>query len=206
MTAEIVNRVFEPFFTTKEAGKGTGLGLAMVYGIMKQQDGLVRVRSQPGHGTTFDIFLPVVENALEVNKEQEEIQTARRGTETLLLAEDEEIVLTLASRILEGNGYTVLTAKDGEEAIRVFEANADTISLAVLDVVMPKLSGRGARDRIKALRPNVPVLFSTGYNADAVHSRFVAEEGLQIIQKPYAPTDLLRRVREMMDTEPTSTS
>ena len=206
MQSDVLERVFEPFFTTKEAGKGTGLGLAMVYGIVRQQDGLVRVRSQPGHGTTFDIYLPIVENALKVDEENGTDRTTARGTETLLLAEDEEIVLTLASRVLKENGYTVLTARDGEEAVRVFEANADTITLAVLDVVMPKMSGRGVHDRIKAMRPDIQVLFSSGYNTDAVHSRFVAEEGLQIIQKPYAPTDLLRKVREILDTEPASTS
>ena len=140
MPPEVQQRIFEPFFTTKEVGKGTGLGLAMVYGTVQQHGGFTHVYSEAGLGTTFKIYLPVVEST-EQSVAIETLPETRHGTETILVAEDEPMVRDLSVRLLEGAGYTVLTAEDGEEAVRVFEGNSETIDIALLDVVMPKMHG-----------------------------------------------------------------
>jgi CheY-like chemotaxis protein len=190
--------MFEPFFTTKEEGQGTGLGMATTYGIIKQHSGMINVYSEVGKGTTVRIYLPLDErNPSAVD--QKTISSARGGTEGILLAEDDEAVRDLAVRVLEKGGYRVFAAVDGLDAIRVFSAHADEISLALLDVVMPTLNGREAFERIVEIKPGVRVLFTSGYSADAIHTKFVLDEGLELIQKPYGAESLLGKVREILD-------
>ena len=155
--------VFEPFFTTKEVGKGTGLGLATVYGIVKQHEGAVRVQSEPGAGTTFDIYLPMSDRPAHENEDDRNTPVAG-GTETILLAEDDAMVRRLAGRMLEHAGYTVLYAHDGEEAVALFRQHSDDIDLLIFDAVMPNLGGWDAYERIQAIRPDVPAFFASGYS------------------------------------------
>ncbi len=201
MDEETQLQVFEPFFTTKEPGHGTGLGLSTVYGIVKQHHGMVAVYSEEGKGTTFKVYFPLVERrATEVEPVID--GEAMGGTETVLVAEDDETIRSLAVRMLEEGGYTVLVAADGEEAMRLFEMHAGDIDLALLDVVMPKMGGREVFHRLRTMRPNITILFSTGYAPSSVHSRFVLEQNLDLIIKPYVRQSLLRKVREVLDKQP----
>ena len=200
MSPNIVERVFEPFFTTKEQGKGTGLGLSMVYGIVKQHNGLIVCSSEPGKGACFRIYLPSVERTVETSKEVGDAPAALLGgTETILLAEDDEMVRDIAVLTLEKNGYKVIAAKDGEEALRFFEAHRESIQFALLDVVMPRVSGREVFNSIRATGSSLPVLFSSGYSTSAIHSELAVEEALETIQKPYSQNALLRKIREILD-------
>jgi len=195
---EILNSIFDPFFTTKEIGKGTGLGLATVYGIVKQHDGQINAYSEIGKGTIFKIYLPIVERrAVEVTNSSPDAVPG--GTETILVAEDDEKILALASRLLHDAGYSVLTARNGLEAVRVFEEHADEIDMVLIDVVMPKLGGREAVNRILERSPGLPHLYASGYSENAVHTNFIQEQGLRLIQKPYQRETLLREVREALD-------
>ena len=190
-------RIFEPFFTTKEVGKGTGLGLSMVYGIIKQHNGQVRVYSEPGQGTTFNIHLPAVARRAAVVP-GEAFRPALGGTETLLLAEDDDAVLHLAERTLRLAGYTVLTAKDGEEAVRVFEEHAEYIDMVMLDVVMPRTGGKEAAERILAKHPGLPYLFVSGYSESTGHTNFIQNRELHLLSKPYKVETLLCKIREVL--------
>ncbi|MEA2085363.1 MAG: ATP-binding protein [Thermodesulfobacteriota bacterium] len=198
MDKETLARVFEPFFTTKGIGKGTGLGLSTVYGLVNQHGGMVHVYSEIDKGTTFKIYLILAERAATAvgHKIEGPIQG---GTETILLAEDDIGVRNLSQIILEKAGYTVLTAVDGEEALSVFKNHADEIDLALLDVIMPKLGGRAVFNHIREQRPDIRILFCSGYSMNAVHTDFILDKGLQLIQKPYQRNDLLRRVRDALD-------
>ncbi|MBI5095639.1 MAG: PAS domain S-box protein [Candidatus Hydrogenedentes bacterium] len=191
-------QIFDPFFTTKGVGEGTGLGLATVYGIVKQHNGLIHVYSELEKGTTFKIYMPISERRAEVVETKIELR-AVGGTETILVAEDEAAVRNLVSHMLTTAGYTVLTARDGEDALRVFEEHADSIDLALLDVMMPKLGGRSVMDRIQAKRPEIRILFSSGYTQHALDTSFVVKEGLRLITKPYRRADLLRAIRDILD-------
>jgi PAS domain S-box-containing protein len=203
MDLETLRHIFEPFFTTKEMGRGTGLGLATVYGIVKQHDGMIRVDSQLGLGTTFTVSFPVATVRIpEVMMDGASTSQPRGGSETILLAEDEPMVRSLAERILRRAGYTVLSAPDGEVAVELFESHAETIDLAVLDVVMPRLDGHSVAERILTTRPAVRILFSSGYSADATRSREIQGRGYQLLPKPYEPNTLLARVREILDCPP----
>ena len=200
MDTETLDQAFEPFFSTKETGKGTGLGLATVYGIVRQHEGMIDVHSEPGRGTTFEVYWPVTSPAADGSKE--EIETSMEGgDETILLAEDEGMVRRMARTILERAGYTVLTARTGLEAVKLFEEEDGEVDLAILDVVMPELGGREAHDRIRARRPNVKVLFASGYSENAIHSNFILDRGFNLIQKPFTRRDLLRAVRKILDRE-----
>lgn len=198
MDAQTQEHIFEPFFTTKELGKGTGLGLATVYGIVRQHQGMVQVYSEVGSGTTFKIYIPSLQTTTE-KKEHAITERARGGTETILLADDNAAILKLAERILKDAGYTVLTATNGREALEVFERNGEDIALAILDMVMPKLGGRAVYDALIPRFPQVRFLFSSGYSANALHTDFVMQEGIELIQKPYAPSALLHKVRQILD-------
>jgi CheY-like chemotaxis protein len=192
-------QIFEPFFTTKKQGEGTGLGLSMVYGIIKQHGGAIEVYSEPGKGSRFDIYLPrgaehAAEEALPLVQPE-----ASSGTETILVAEDEESVRNVLTEILDHAGYTVLPARDGEEALRVFEEHADAIDLSLLDVMMPRVGGREVMDRIQARRPRMRFLFSSGYSEGAVHTNFIMRTGLRLISKPYRRKALLTAVREVLN-------
>ena len=191
-------RIFEPFFTTKELGKGTGLGLSIVYGIIKQHNGNIIVYSEPGKGTTFKIYLPLIE--LPVSEERTlEVIMPKEGTETILITEDNEEVRTLMRHVLEEFGYKVIEAEDGEEAVNKFKENKDRIDLVMLDVIMPKKNGKEAGDEIKKIKPDTRILFTSGYTADIVHQRGILEEGMDFISKPVTPHNLLIKIRGILD-------
>jgi two-component system, cell cycle sensor histidine kinase and response regulator CckA len=203
MDAAIRERIFEPFFTTKEVGKGTGLGLSTVYGIIKQHDGCIEVTSEIGQGTTFTIYLPVNEE-VEEEEAQDVLPLLKGRGETILVAEDEEALQVLARAMLEDLGYEVLLASDGQEAIEVYRAHRENIDLLLLDMVMPRTGGFEAYEQIRTLRPDMPVVFMTGYSLELVqdrfvkHSKAVEEIGAVVIQKPYSLDVLGRTVREAL--------
>jgi CheY-like chemotaxis protein len=201
MDAATLDRIFEPFFTTKEVGKGTGLGLATIYGIVRQHNGFVQVYSEVGLGSNFRVYLPAADAAADVARVTEAPQEVRGGTETLLVAEDHEGLRHLAVETLSGLGYDVIVANDGEQALAEFQRNRSRISLILLDVVMPKLSGPEVYERICAETPGFPVVFATGYSADIAMLQKAQARGLPILQKPYAPRDLARKIRETLDRQ-----
>ena len=189
-------KIFEPFFTTKEVGKGTGLGLAMVYGIIKQHDGYINVYSEPGIGTTFRIYLPLIEGKAEEMK-LEVIKPLETGTETILLAEDETAVREFTKKLLEEYGYTVIDAIDGDDAIGKYKLHKDKIQLLMLDVIMPNRNGSEVYRAIKEITPDIKVLFTSGYPAE--HINGMIAEGSGFILKPGSPTELLKKIREVLD-------
>jgi len=193
-------RIFEPFFTTKEVGKGTGLGLSTVYGIVKQSGGSIWVYSEMGKGTTFKVYLPRIdEEPQEYHRGTEEREIAR-GTETILLVEDEEMLRRLAREVLEMKGYRVLEAANGGEAIRLCEEYRGRIHLLLTDVVMPEMSGRALADQLLQARPDLLVLYMSGYTADAIVNHGVVDEGTLLIQKPFTPGALAQMVREVLES------
>jgi CheY-like chemotaxis protein len=196
MDACTKSRIFEPFFTTKEQGRGTGLGLAMVYGFVKQSGGHIDVQSSPGEGTTFSIHLPLADEAPSVKPSSRvPAKPDRRGHETILLVEDEDAVRRLARRALTARGYSVIEAKDGEQALEVARAHPGTIDLLVSDLVLPRLGGREVAERLVRDRPNLRTLFISGYiDPDSIVSP-------DYLQKPFGTTELVTRIREILDTE-----
>lgn len=201
MPPEVKNHIFEPFFTTKEVGKGTGLGLAMVYGVVQQHHGAIHVYSEPGLGTTFKIYLPTVDREAQAAPRPER-PPARGGNETILVAEDDPLVRDLAERILGGAGYRTITATNGEDAVRLFQSNADAIALALLDVVMPRLGGRDAFRQMRIIKPDARAVFCSGYDPEMPQVGFVADDNLRLIQKPFDPETLLAAVRKVLDESP----
>jgi PAS domain S-box-containing protein len=199
MNEETRKKIFEPFFTTKEVGKGTGLGLAMAYGIIKQHEGFINVYSEPGKGTTFRIYLPLIKSASVEGQKAIDVEYPKGGSETILLAEDDSNLRKLAVSILEQMGYTVITANDGEEAVTKFIENKGRIQLLLFDIMMPKKNGREAYDEIRKVMPNVPVLFASGYSPDMLREKALIEKGEAMIYKPMSPQDLLKKVREVLD-------
>jgi PAS domain S-box-containing protein len=204
MDRETQARIFEPFFTTKPVGQGTGLGLSTVYGIVKQSDGFVWVYSEPGVGTTFKVYLPRVGTGDAMPLRPETGSAARGGTETLLIVEDEEMVRGLASRGLREHGYTVVEACHGADALRQLESLAE-VDLVISDVVMPEMGGRELGRRLASVRPSLPVLYMSGYTGEDVTQRGLLEPGAPFQQKPFAPEELARKVREMLDAARTRT-
>ncbi|HKV04945.1 MAG TPA: ATP-binding protein, partial [Candidatus Acidoferrales bacterium] len=196
---DIIARIFEPFFTTKEVGKGTGLGLATVYGIVRQHGGFVHVRSELGAGSTFRVYLPVSRLASGARDRVEEDAAVRGGPETILLAEDHEGLRQLAHEALTKLGYHVLLATDGEQAVHEFHAHRDRIHVALLDMMLPKISGPDVYGKIQETNPDLPVIFTTGYSLDLAAFQKVQEKGWPVLQKPYSPQDLARKVRETLD-------
>ena len=192
--------LFEPFFTTKEVGKGTGLGLATVYGIVKQSGGYIWVYSEPGRGTTVKVYLPRVTGAVEPPLPAPEPPALRGGHETVLLVEDAAPVRTLARRSLEACGYTVLDAADGPSAIALSTRHAGEIAVLVTDVVMPGMSGRELAERLAPARPAMKVLYTSGYTDDAMVRQGVLNAGVAFLQKPFVPDSLARKVREVLDS------
>ncbi len=199
MNPATLERIFEPFFTTKEIGKGTGLGLATVYGIVRQHEGFIRVYSEPKTGSTFRVYLPAALMVEETPRPLEASQSIRGGSEAILVAEDHEDLRELARETLTNLGYKVLLASDGREALQLFRGNPDRIQLMLLDVTLPKLSGLEVFSQIRAEKPEIPVIFVTGFSTDIPLLHAVQQQGLPILQKPYSAQDLGRKVREMLD-------
>ena len=198
MDAAVKARIFEPFFTTKEPGKGTGLGLATVFGIVKQSGGSIEIYSEPGQGTTFKVYLPRVDEAVD-RTAAVAAPTLARGSETILLVEDDEEVRALARETLDGHGYAVIPAAAPAEALRLAGSHSGPIHLLVTDVVMPQLSGRGLAEQLTPDHRDLRVLYMSGYAGDAVVRHGVLEEGTAFLQKPFTPDALLRKVREVLD-------
>jgi nitrogen-specific signal transduction histidine kinase/ActR/RegA family two-component response regulator len=201
MDEETRARIFEPFFTTKEEGKGTGLGLSTVYGIVKQSGGNVWVYSEVGRGTTFKIYLPRVAEDTQEQVPAVEREELLRGTETILLTEDEGLVRRLVREALETYGYTVLETTSGGEAISACEGYDGPIHLLVTDVIMPGMDGRELANELTRLRPEMRVLFMSGYTDDAIVHHGVLDADMPFLQKPFSPDDLARKVREVLDNK-----
>ena len=196
---ETRKKIFEPFFTTKEVGKGTGLGLAMVYGIIKQHDGFINVYSEPGKGTTFRIYLPLIKTAVADENRPAVSEPPQGGAEKILLAEDDANLRKLTQTVLEEFGYTVITANDGEEAIAKFRENRDGIQLLLFDLIMPKMNGKEACDEIRKIKPDIKVIFASGYAPDFVRRRTLVDKQDQLLFKPLSPMAILRKVRSVLD-------
>ena len=200
MDEKTKQKVFEPFFTTKEVGKGTGLGLAMVYGIIKKHEGFINIYSEVGRGTTFKIYLPLAGATAAAEEIKDEIAApALTGTETVLVAEDDRAMRSLSSTILNHFGYTVIEAVDGEDAIFKYIQNKDKIHLVILDGIMPKKNGLQAYQEIHMMNPAVKVIFMSGYSEDVLSAKSILDKGLTYILKPATPSELLKKVREVLN-------
>jgi two-component system cell cycle sensor histidine kinase/response regulator CckA len=200
MTADTVAHIFEPFYTTKESGRGTGLGLSTVYGIVKQSGGYIWVYSEPGKGTTFKVYLPRVKDAVPVSPPPETSAPARRmGHETILLVEDEPAVRELTQMVLSERGYTVIEAPTPEDAERLVENSGAEVHLLLTDVVMPGISGRELAKRLTGRYPHLRVLYMSGYTYNVIAQDGTLEEGISFLQKPFTPQVLTQKVREALD-------
>jgi two-component system cell cycle sensor histidine kinase/response regulator CckA len=200
MDRGILDQIFEPFFTTKEAGQGTGLGLSTVYGIVKQNHGFIDVDTEIGRGTTFSIYLPRCGGEAAAAEREREAEMPLGGGETVLLVEDEPMLLSMGTMMLEQLGYRVLAAGWPDEAIRLGEEHTNEIRLLITDVIMPEMNGRELADRLRALHPSVPVLFMSGHTADVITQNGVLDEGVNFLQKPFSMQDLAVKVRQAVGT------
>jgi len=197
MDTETQAHIFEPFFTTKEEGKGTGLGLAMVYGTVKQSGGGIWVHSEPGQGATFKIYLPRVDETGE-SVQPSEAQGDVAGTETILLVEDDPTVRDFAARMLRSFGYKILESKSPEDALAMGDQRHQAIDLLLTDVVLPRMSGRSVAEHLSLVRPGLRVLYMSGYTDGAIHQGGVLEANTAYVQKPFTPDALARKVREVL--------
>jgi CheY-like chemotaxis protein len=200
MDAEMQAHIFEPFFTTKETGKGTGLGLATVLGIVEQSGGAIRCQSEPGRGTSFKIFLPAVEAPDSGGGPAGGLAKAPKGSEIILVVEDEDAVRKLARVVLEASGYVVLDARNGREGLALCEVHPGPIDLLVTDVVMPELGGRELAQGALKLRPGMKVVFLSGHTQDVILKEGV-EKGTAFLRKPFAPVELAQKVRDILDSD-----
>jgi CheY-like chemotaxis protein len=199
MGKETIERIFDPFFTTKEMGRGTGLGLASAYGIIKGHGGYIDVESKKGHGSTFSIYLPASEKGVQkVVKTPVEII---KGTGTVLLVDDEQVILEVGQDLLEAIGYGVLIARDGKEAIEVYKENRDEIDIVVLDMVMPNMGGSEAYDRMKEINPNIKVLLSSGFSIDGKATEILERGCDGFIQKPFNMKELSTKTSEILNNK-----
>jgi two-component system cell cycle sensor histidine kinase/response regulator CckA len=199
MDEETLGKLFEPFFTTKEVGKGTGLGLATVYGIVKQNNGFIDVHSNPGRGTTFRIFFPPTDAPAAEKQPAKPQKKSLNGNETVLLVEDEESILMLGKTILERYGYSVLASQSPGKALIMAKDHPGPIQLLISDVVMPGLNGKGLREKLNALRPGLKCIFMSWYSADIIADHGVIDEGIDFLQKPFSVDTLTGKVREVLD-------
>jgi CheY-like chemotaxis protein len=199
MGEETRRKAFDPFFTTKEAGKGTGLGLSVVYGIVKEHEGFIKVKSDPGIGTSFGIYLPVIPSEAGVEEDAGVAATPPRGTETILLAEDDAFVRGLVRTVLEKQGYKVIEASDGEEAVKRFMENRERIDLLLFDLIMPNMNGSDAYNEIRQWRPELKVIFVSGYAPDDVREKMSFDSKVVMIAKPIMSYPLLEKVRAVLD-------
>jgi CheY-like chemotaxis protein len=202
MDESMIDKIFDPFFTTKEPGKASGLGLATIYGIVKQQKGFISVQTNIGSGTTFNIYLPLLDIPVDTRKA---IRLAEhlRGTETILVCEDETDIRNFVREILESNGYTVIEAKDGEEGIDAFNRYKEKVALVLLDVMMPKKSGKDVYDAILEMNPGVKTIFMTGYSTDSLDKQGFGDSITPCIFKPIETDMLLTEIRRKLDEEKT---
>jgi two-component system, cell cycle sensor histidine kinase and response regulator CckA len=196
---ESMSHIFEPFYTTKGPGKGTGLGLSTVYGIVKQSGGNVWAYSEPGRGTTFKIYLPQAEGTVDRQSRDGQRAGIARGSETLLLVEDQKELRELVREMLEMNGYTVVEAGDGLEALEICQRHEGRIDLMLSDVVMPQMGGRELAQRLATIRPEMKVLYMSGYTSNAIVHHGILDPGTALLQKPFTPDSLARKVREVLD-------
>ncbi len=199
MDAETQKNIFDPFFTTKGVGEGTGLGLSMAYGIIKWHNGYIDVCSEEGKGSAFEVLLPLIEEKTSKGREVEAAAPLKCGTETILIAEDDAALRKLSRIVLESFGYDVISAEDGEDAISKYIENRDGIQLVILDMIMPRKSGKEAYDEIRKLSPDIKTLFLSGYAMDIINKKELLDEGMDYILKPVSPNDLLKKVREVLD-------
>lgn len=203
MDEPLLARVFEPFFTTKEKGQGTGLGLAVVYGVVASHQGFIDVESRVGRGTTFHLYFPIPERKIQeplIATEQAQAQVSG-GTETLLVVEDEEMMLDLLKNILSGKGYRVMTAKDGVEAVEVYTQHRNQIDLVLMDMGLPKLSGAEALQKLRAINPKIKVIFASGYIDPHIKSEVLKAGVKHFVQKPYIPQEVLRHIRKVIESD-----
>jgi CheY-like chemotaxis protein len=199
MDQMIMSHLFEPFFTTKEAGKGTGLGLATVHGIVKQNNGHITVHSEPGRGSSFKLYFPQVKESILVEETNEGRPRKYQGTETLLIVEDEAIVRELAHRILSQRGYHVIAAGNGQEALQICRNYDEPIDLMITDVVMPGMSGRDLAEQAAPIRPDMKILFISGYPNDIIAEHGILSDGISFLQKPFSPDSLTAKVQGILD-------
>lgn len=199
MDQKTIEKIFEPFFTTKEQGKGTGLGLAVVYGIVRKHNGYIITNSEPGKGTTFKIMLPKSSSDETDEEETPQESSLQGGKETILLAEDEPGIRDLLSLVLDTHGYHVISAENGEEAVLKFKENKETVDLVILDGIMPKKSGKEAFQEIKVIHPKIKTIFVSGYPQDLLDFEGMEGQEVNCLQKPVRPAELLKKVREILD-------
>ena len=199
MTRDTLEHAFEPFFTTKESGRGTGLGLATVYGIVKQNGGTIEIYSEISRGTVFKVYFPVSTQALTESVQDRDRGNIPAGSETILIVEDREDVLEFSRDILSQAGYRVLTAESGEQALTVSESYGDKIHMLITDIILPGMNGREIAERISVLRPGIRVLYNSGYTAEVIDRQGVLEKGIQFINKPFSSQELTAKIREILD-------
>jgi len=199
MGEEVRSRVFEPFFTTKEVGKGTGLGLATVYGIVKQSNGYIFAQSQPGEGATFELYLPKAQDDIKYADDEKPSKAISTGSGTILVVEDDNRVRNLVKKILMTTGYQVLEAQNSESALEVSKGYKGTIHLMLTDVILPGINGLELAKMLEPQRPDMKVLYMTGYTDDSIAHYGVPESGIDLLDKPFSPEALSGKVREVLD-------
>ncbi len=197
MDSDTMERIFEPFFTTKDVGKGTGLGLSIVYGIIRKHNGYVTVSSEPEKGTTVEVYLPLADIADKIQATVPNAMHFERGKGTILIAEDDQLMLNMLKTILEEGGYKVIESVDGEDALQKYVQNKEKIDMVILDVLMPKKNAKAVYDVIKVMDPFQKVLFVSGYTPEDIEKSGIFREDFNLIRKPFLPDLLLRKVREV---------